>query len=355
MAITFPQISGIQQIGIGNLSVYDTWEWYRSRLGLNVPVFDEAAEAALMLPYTGGQPRKRHAVLALNMNGGGGTEIWQYTERKAEAPSFEIQCGDLGIYISKYKSQDIQASYKALQNEKLLSNIETDPTGKKHFLLEDPFGNILEIVESSHWFGKDNFHCGGVYGAVIGVSDMETSLHFYKNILGYDDVLADVSGQFDLYKNIPGGNRQFRKVVLTHKQDRVGPFSRLLGRSQIELIQCLDASGNKIFKDRMWGDQGYIHLCFDIIGMNELKEKCAKNNCPFQVDSGDFDMGEAAGHFAYIEDPDGALIEFVETHKLPIMKNLGWYKDLKKSDPTKTLPNWMLKAMKFNRKKSPVN
>ena len=31
-------------------------------------------------------------------------------------------------------------------------------------------------------------------------------------------------------------------------------------------------------------------------------------------------MGDAAGQFAYIEDPDGTLIEFVETHKVPLVK-----------------------------------
>ena len=72
-------VSGIQQVGIGNTSVYDTWKWYRRNLGMDLPVFDEAAEAELMLPYTGGKPRSRHAILALNMMGGGGAEIWQYT------------------------------------------------------------------------------------------------------------------------------------------------------------------------------------------------------------------------------------------------------------------------------------
>ena len=62
-------------------------------------------------------------------------------------------------------------------------------------------------------------------------------------------------------------------------------------------------------------------------------------------------MGEAAGHFAYIEDPDGTLIEFVETHKIPILKKIGWYLDLTKRDALKPLPRWMLKSMGLNRKK----
>jgi hypothetical protein len=62
-------------------------------------------------------------------------------------------------------------------------------------------------------------------------------------------------------------------------------------------------------------------------------------------------MGEAAGHFSYIEDPDGTLIEFVETHKVAILKKLGWYLDLRKKDPGKALPGWMLRTLSFSRVK----
>jgi hypothetical protein len=64
-----------------------------------------------------------------------------------------------------------------------------------------------------------------------------------------------------------------------------------------------------------------------------------------------FDMGEAAGHFAYIEDPDGTLIEFVETHKVPIIKALGWYLNMTKRDPHKPLPAWMIRTLSFSRVK----
>ena len=72
--------------------------------------------------------------------------------------------------------------------------------------------------------------------------------------------------------------------------------------------------------------------------MQAMEEKCRKLGHPFTVNSAEsFDMGEAAGHFTYIEDPDGALIEFVETHKVPVLKKLGWYIHLKRpSDPKTT-------------------
>jgi hypothetical protein len=63
-------------------------------------------------------------------------------------------------------------------------------------------------------------------------------------------------------------------------------------------------------------------------------------------------MGEAAGHFAYVEDPDGTLIEFVETHRIPIFKKLGWYINLwRRKDVSKPLPRWLLKNIRFMRVK----
>ena len=348
--LTTPIISGIQQIGIGNNSVYDTWTWYRKNLGMDVPVFDEAAEAELMLPYTGGKPRSRHAILALNMMGGGGAEIWQYTTRKGAAPNFNIQAGDLGIYIAKFKSKDIQKSHDLLSQENTVSDISTTPEGARHFYLKDIDGNLIEMVESDTWLSKKLSHSGGVCGAVIGVSDIDKSIEFYNSVLGYDTVVYDKSGvqsDFDFFDN----GQSLRRVLLRHSVPRKGAFSRLFGATEIELIQSTDREPQKIFKDRMWGDVGFIHLCFDITGMDALRGTCIAHGCPFTVDSGDFDMGEAAGQFAYIEDPDGTLIEFVETHKVPIMKKLGWYLDLRKRPADKALPNWMLKAMGMGRVK----
>jgi catechol 2,3-dioxygenase-like lactoylglutathione lyase family enzyme len=144
-----------------------------------------------------------------------------------------------------------------------------------------------------------------------------------------------------------------RRVRIFHNQARRGPFSRLLGPSQIELVQLSDLTGAKrIFQDRMWGDWGFIHLCFDVQGMDALKEECSAMGYSFTVDSAEtFDMGEAGGRFSYVEDPDGALIEFVETHKVPVLKKLGWYIHLKNKPKGKSLPRWILLAMGMNRVK----
>jgi hypothetical protein len=77
--------------------------------------------------------------------------------------------------------------------------------------------------------------------------------------------------------------------------------------------------------------------------MDALKEGCADAGSPFTVDSGEtFDMGEAGGRFGYIEDPDGTLIEFVETHKIPILKSLGLNLDLSRRPPDRRLPHLLV-------------
>jgi catechol 2,3-dioxygenase-like lactoylglutathione lyase family enzyme len=346
-------ISGIQQIGVGVANMHKAWGWYKNYFGLDVRVFEEAAPAELMLPYTGGKPRTRHAALAVNLQGGGGFEIWQYTDRIPQPPAFQIQIGDLGLYAAKIKSTDVWATYCWYQSESLKIKGELNGEGsQQNFFVEDPYNNIFQIVPAKQWFKQGEKITGAAYGAIIGVTDIEKSKLFYKDILGYDKIITDETGVFADFAGLPGGDKQFRRVLLTHSAPRKGAFSKLLGESEIELVQVLDRTPAKIFENRLWGDLGFIHLCFDIQGMAAMREKCKAYGCGFTVDTGDsFDMGEAAGAFSYIEDPDGALIEFVETHKVPIMKKLGLYLNLRKRNPEKSLPDWMLKAMGLNKAK----
>lgn len=349
-----PIIGGIQQIGIGNPNTYEAWDWYRKAFRIDVPIFDEAATAALMLPYTGGEPRDRHAVLAMSRQGGGGIEIWQYTNRTPVKANFELSIGDLGIFAAKVKSRDVIQTHAHLIKHKLdvISEPQKRTDKQHHFYVKDPYGNVIDVVPSKHWFTKKSPSTGGIYGCTIGVSNMQASIDFYKTILGYDTILFDESGVFPDFSELPKGDEVYRRVLLTHSAPRRGPFSEWIGHSEIELVQALERSPRKIFENRFWGDIGFIHLCFDIQGMAEMKERCESEGHPFTVDSSDsFDMGEAAGHFSYIEDPDGTLIEFVEAHKIPILKKLGWYLDLRKRDPSKPLPKWMLKALGLNRRK----
>lgn len=352
-------ICGIQQVGIGVKDVKEAWAWYRNSFGMDCPIFEEAAEAAIMLPYTGGEPRSRHAVLAYNLQSGGGFEIWQYTSRKPVEVSEEIVAGNLGIFGCKIKVKSIETVFKTFTSMKIFipGPPSQDPSGNLTLFLKDPYGNIFQMVEANDWFMNEKKPTGGAYGVIIGVSNIEKSRELYSGILGYDEVVYDSTAVFSDLKYLPGGERKLRRVLLRRSKPFRGPFSRLMGKSEIELISSGEKNERKIYSGRFWGDPGFIHLCYDIRNMSNLQESCEKKGFPFTVDSrksyegNSFDMGEAAGHFSYIEDPDGALIEFVETHKIPILKKIGWYLDLRDKDPYKSLPDWMLKTLSFSRVK----
>jgi catechol 2,3-dioxygenase-like lactoylglutathione lyase family enzyme len=352
-------ICGIQQVGIGVKDAETAWAWYRKSFGMDCPIFEETAEAKIMLPYTGGEPRSRHAVLAFNLQSGGGFEIWQYKGRTPVEVSEEIEAGNLGIFASKIKVKSIEMASAAFARENIpiLGQPSPDPAGKMTFFLKDPFGNIFQMVEADDWFMKEKKPTGGAYGVIIGVSGIEKARELYSDILGYDEVVYDSTGVFNDLKELRGGERKLRRVLLRRSKPFRGPFSRLMGKSEIELLSAGEKNERKIYEGRFWGDPGFIHLCYDIRNMDNLKEVCAKKGFPFTVDSkkshegNSFDMGEAAGHFSYIEDPDGTLIEFVETHKVAILKKLGWYLDLRNQDPYRSLPNWMLRTLSFSRVK----
>lgn len=348
-------IAGIQQVGIGNPNAKEATEWYRKHFGMDIKIFEDEATAELMLPYTGGKPHDRTATLTLSMRGGGGFEIWQYTSRTPKPAEFELKIGDLGINCVKIKSYDVAKSYEEFNESglKVLTSLTENPDGDLNFFVEDLNGNIFQVVKGLDWFKtKERRLTGGVSGVVIGSTDIELSRTLYSDILGYDEVVYDQTDIFDDFIGLPAGKRRYRRVLLRHSQPRTGGFSQLFGPTEIELIEAIGREPYKIFENRYWGDLGFIHLCFDVQGMDALNRECVAKGFPFTVDSANsFDMGEAAGRFTYIEDPDGTLIEFVETHKVPIMKKFGWFIDMTKRDPKKNLPNWMISAMKFNRMK----
>lgn len=342
-------ISGIQQIGVGTVDFRKSWNWYIDMFGIDIRILEDDTVAERMLPYTGGKPQKRHACIAVNLQGGGGFEIWQYSDRKPEPCPFEIAVGDLGIFAAKLKCRDVLSFHKHISAKwNSCTEPEMLPDGSPCFYIKDLYGNTFQIIENKEVFIEQHRLTGGMAGAVIGVTDMERSLRFYKEVLGYDTVKCDFTGPYSNHDIMPEARKRCRRVILTAPKLK-GAFAELFGYSEIELVQALEHTPRKIYGGRYWGDPGFIQICFDVTGMDAMKKFCAEKGHPFTVDScpdGEtFDMGDASGRFAYIEDPDGTLVELVETGKVPIVKKLGFGIDMTKRNPSKPLPKILFRLM----------
>ena len=345
-------ICGIQQVGIGVADVVEAFNWYIKAFGCDIKIVDDEHDAERMLPYTGGKPQPKRAILAINLRGGGGFEVWQPRGRELRYLAEKPRLGDIGILACKVKSTDIERAYNHLKQVQgaviLPGGIEKNPAGQKHFFIYDPYGNLFEVEEDSYVFSTIDKPTGGANGVIIGVSNIEKSIEFYGKLVGYDTVEYDETGVFDDLKNVNGGEKRLRRVMLKPSTPIQGPLCEVMGTSHIELVQSPDIQPVRLYENRWWGDPGFIHLCFDVRKMAGIKKTAEELGHPFVCDSGtDFQMDAAQGHFTYVEDPDGTLIEFVETFKIPILKKLGIYLNLRNKDDRKPLPRYITKSLKF--------
>lgn len=339
-------ITGIQQIGIGVTDAAGAARRYRELFGMDTLVFDDTSEASLMTRYTGNESCRRRALLTLNMQGGGGFEIWQFMDRSPVPCRTIPQMGDPGIFAAVLKCDDVAAAHTWLRTKSgiRLSEVQTSAHGSRQCWVTDDYGNTFLLREYLERFSGTGAPVGGVLGAVIGVRDMERALPLYRDVLGISETVSDITGAHT--DNPEGSTMSCRRVLLAKKPDGRGAFGRLLGSVQLELVEVLDRQPARLCEGRYWGDPGFIHLCLDVLDMEGLKRTAEAAGFPFTVDSQSaFAMEGAAGRFCYLEDPDGTLIELVETHKVPILKKWGLYLNLKKRGLEKPLPDWIVKLL----------
>ena len=348
-------VHGIQHLGVGVPDHGASWKWYRKHFGLDVPLFNDEAEAALMQRYTDDQIISKRAAMVLNLKGGCAMEVVSPSTFKATHAVIDHQLGDLGIYIGWIKTPDIHRTQNHYKNQgvEIVSEMVTMPNGWKTFFIKDLNNLYYQIVPDNFTYARTKHHTGGTAGCTIGVSDIDQSMAFYKEF-GYDEIVYDETGEFEDWSAIQGGSGHFRRVLLTQADPSKGGFSKLTGKTYIELVQDFsDREKKKIYEGRKWGDTGFIHLGFDVRNMGALEKRLEDVGHPFTCDTKDvLSMGASTKvHCTYTEDPDGTLIELIEVYKIPIIEKLGIYLNVEKRDPQTPLPDYFLKALRFIRVK----
>jgi len=346
-------ISNFQHLGVGVQNHENSLKWYYKYFGMNYHFFNEEASAPLMEKYTNNTIINKKAALIANTKGGAAMEVICPTLNTSQTKFNPPRLGDLGILCGIIKTKSVSQHHRYfIQNKIKVSKICLTPDGLKTFFVKDNNGLQFQVIRDSNWFSKNSHISGGIRGCIIGVSDMEKSLKLYKDILGYTQLVYDTTANYDDWDNnfeeaAEGG---FRRVKLMKPGTGFDKgFERFVGTYSIVLVQDLERKPQKAQENRIWGDVGFAHIAFDVDDMESTKIDLQRFGIEFTCDSKDalaMDKNVKV-HCAYIEDPDGTLIELIDVHKMPIIKKFGIYLNRKKNGITQPVPNFMLKMLKY--------
>jgi catechol 2,3-dioxygenase-like lactoylglutathione lyase family enzyme len=343
MKNSLARVNGMQHIGLAVSDMNKFLPLYRKLFGLDIPFFDSVQPAPLMDVYTHQKTITKRASMVLNLQGGCAIEVIQPTSFQPRPNLGVFEWGDIGINYIHFKSRDVHHAHThAKACVDLVKDIHARPDDRPAFYLQDPDGNWFQVTADDRWYTNSGHPIGGVMGCAIGVSNIEASMKLYADVLGFDQVVYDTTGEFEEWKTLPGGQATFRRVLLQPSKPAGGGFAKVTGINHIELIQVLSRIPKKIFKGRIWG--------LDVKGMKILEQQLSAKGFPFTCDSQNaLSMGNTKVHCVYIDDPDGVLIEMIEVYKVPIIEKWGIFLNVEKRDPLKPLPDFMLKALRFSR------
>lgn len=347
----------MQHYGFGVADRDKSWAFYR-KLGFDVPMSLNQSYASRMEPVVGGD-YERKVVIAANLLGGATLELYQYLSTEPRPFPSNWSWGDPGMSASALKVPDINLALELFEDtpEKVISG-PLSWTAKpewKAALISDPDSLLLfliEVPEIKYSLRKDGQRVGGAIFPTIAVTDMERSLVFYRNILEYKEFVYDWKGIDPVLAAIPGGDRPMRRVLLHDPRPSTSFYSFYLDRGWIELVEVEGRKGPHIYHGRRWGDIGQMEICLDV---NDIRgtfdELVARGAKPIlEPNTDDFDMGHGStALFAYIQDPDGTMIELAEATRLKVTEKLSI--DLRKRKPGKPFPKWMMKMLRNKRYK----
>lgn len=347
---TMSKIHGIQHIGVAVSDMERSLIFYRKVLGMNIPFFDSIQAAPLMQVFTRQEIVTKRASMVMNLKGGSAMEIIQATSFTPRPMPADFLIGDLGIFALHMRAASLPEAKNLLQQQRIdFSDEVADPLGKGRLALKDPDGQFIFIVEDDQIYEPTAHPIGGVGGISIGVSDISAAKAFYA-LFGFDQVLYEATDVFADFASFPGGEQSVTRVILGTKTAAQGPFGAVIGYSKLELISTPNRKGQKIFRNRIWGDVGFVHIGLDVVDMRGLAAQLAQKNIQLQCDSqAALSMGKTQVHCAYICDPDGVLIELIEVYKIPLIEKWGIFLNVHGKKAGKALPNWLIRLLRFSR------
>jgi catechol 2,3-dioxygenase-like lactoylglutathione lyase family enzyme len=138
--------------------------------------------------------------------------------------------------------------------------------------------------------------------AAITVSDMEKSLSFYRDVLGFRLFMDEVVSGPDLDKALMETGVKIRMVMLTDE-----------AMNMIELIEWQSHRAKKRPPEHLkFISTGLVEICLSVPDLKESVEDLERRGFKCRVPIWYFEAGGFGTKVAYVIDPDGVQVELIQ-------------------------------------------
>jgi catechol 2,3-dioxygenase-like lactoylglutathione lyase family enzyme len=304
------RVSGIHHVAIGVNDLGSMMAFYRDLMGFT-EVFAEFGESEqeIMREVTRSSRAVFYGATIQQKAGGVMLEFIRMVEPSPRPIRRSARYGDIGVAKITLTTVDVPAVWTALRDRVAFCSspktTEIPGVGEYQFVYcRDPEGNLVEIRSAEADSGQ---MFGGACSAGIAVSDLERSIPFYRDFLGFNLVMADVhesfSGQVDEVSGAAG--TKVRSCLLSAGGE---------GEGMLELFETLSPRGRSLPFSALWGDFGHLQVAFNCDDVDGVAADLTAAGMELLCSPKVMDAGPDhpdPGVFVYARDPDGIPIECV--------------------------------------------
>lgn len=312
-------INAFQHVGVGVWDVERTLSFYKNLFGYKIKLNDITTASKEMEPVVGSLQTMRMA-MSMNAAGGGILEFIEHKSSPIRPFPEGAGYGSYGVLEVGFRVRGIDRVVDAFRAKGVafltpVRELElTDGRRWRYAYLRDPDGLLVQLVEEIRPGGsaakKPEVH--GAFHVGIGVSDVDRSKAFYGNVLGFDREVVAMDGRNPDLDAVSGGAARVRIAILERSAPNTGAI-RDLPQGTVKLIAVPGRDGQHIYKGRRWGDIGCMEFCLDVSSLEDAVAEAKAKGAPIYLPPCEIGMGSGSrGKVAYVRDPDGTIVEFVE-------------------------------------------
>jgi catechol 2,3-dioxygenase-like lactoylglutathione lyase family enzyme len=309
-------INGIDHVGIGVTNIENAQNFYRDFLGFKNVIFDYTGKLPGMDQVVGRSDVKARILMLASENytpiAQGAIKLVQLLPpSKPNRPEIKSEWSAICIAEVGISVKNIEEVYNLAMEKGFRSvlpptyNINAPQNEECKFAyIRDPDGVLIELID---WHMYKEFDFGvprmeAVNHLGIGVRDMKKTMTFYKDVLGFDEIIVDYKTKMDIMAPmLPSPTPTTELIIVTNKYRGVW-----LEAFQHFPYEPLIAVPN-------WGDFGPMEFAISVSNIQkeyeQLQRKGIRFLCPPQKavlpPSGEW-------KYCYMRDPDGFLVSLVE-------------------------------------------